>query len=355
MEQRREVCTHLLSLIKRELNAEAERESTQVNNLPRDPKQKRVEMAKLEQARCEAADRIMRVIAEYGILAAANEAEYLQYTLDISKRGDIERKRDDERVSRSKKPKLSFGIAALMLGGDALLKEAIDGHDNLCRQSDTPKLQTDSPRTSTGNRRRDAVSDINPFSSGQVAPSTALPLLSPTAQLSLKSSSSILADNLSPDDGGLYKVTVRSGDFATASKANQLERIAVAGGSVRRGIYTDDAVVTPAVIPLPRAFNSGGLTNSRQMTASEITYARLWSAKAQSSKVMEKSRYADKSFDAARKIHVNHTGRVFSRALPLWSRMSERGSARGERHYSEAFGQPMDHFFVPGHLPNMNS
>ena len=47
---------------------------------------------------------------------------------------------------------------------------------------------------------------------------------------------------------------------------------------------------------------------------------------------------------------VNRIGMVVERALPLWSRMSERGNARGERHYSEAFGQPMEHFFVPGQL-----
>jgi hypothetical protein len=143
---------------------------------------------------------------------------------------------------------------------------------------------------------------------------------------------------------------MRSGDFATASKAKQLECIAVTGGNVRRGTYTDNAVITPAVIAIPKAYSSGGLSSSRKMSASEVSYARRWSNKAKHSKVMEKSLCANIAFESARNSQVNRIGMVVDRALPLWSRMSERGNARGERHYSEAFGQPMEHFFVPGQL-----
>lgn len=98
MDHKRECCAHLLSLITRELGAEAVRESVRVNNLPRDYKQKRVELVKLEKARFESADRIMRVIAEYGAVAPSEEADYLWYTVDIAKhcslrRGAVEVKR----------------------------------------------------------------------------------------------------------------------------------------------------------------------------------------------------------------------------------------------------------------------
>ena len=344
MEQRRNTCTHLMSLIMRELDAESERESARVNNMPRDPKQKRVEMAKLEKARCEAADRIMRVIAEYGIVAAATEAEYLQYTIEISRRGDLERRRDDDRAN-TKKPKINFDTAALMLGGDSLLKDAIQS-DSLGTECDTLQSQTGDLQSPMGHRR-DALSNKDrPF----LAKSATNSPISPTAQLSTEVPPVILADSLSPDDGTLYRAMLRSGDFATASKAKQLECIAVTGGNVRKGAYTDNAVVTPAVIPVPEAFSSGGLSNSKNMSASEVSYARRWSNKPAHSKVMEKSLYANVSLGSTRESHVDRIGRVVDRALPLWSRMSERGNARGERHYSEAFGQPMEHFFVPGQL-----
>ena len=344
MEQRRNTCTHLMSLIMRELDAESERESARVNNMPRDPKQKRVEMAKLEKARCEAADRIMRVIAEYGIVAAATEAEYLQYTIEISRRGDLERRRDDDRAN-TKKPKINFDTAALMLGGDSLLKDAIQSN-SLGTEYDTLQSQTSDLQSPVGHRR-DALSNKDrPF----LAKSATNSPISPTAQLSTEVPPVILADSLSPDDGTLYRAMMRSGDFAIASKAKQLECIAVTGGNVRRGTYTDNAVITPAVIAIPKAYSSGGLSSSQKMSASEVSYARRWSNKAKHSKVMEKSLCANIAFESARKSQVNRIGMVVDRALPLWSRMSERGNARGERHYSEAFGQPMEHFFVPGQL-----
>ena len=120
---------------------------------------------------------------------------------------------------------------------------------------------------------------------------------------------------------------------------------------MRKGTYDDDAMITPAVVLLPKALSSGGLSDPENFTMSEASYAKLWSNKPQRSKKMEKSCSANGAFNAVRKSHVDRIGKVIDRSLPLWSRMSERGSARGQRHYSETFGQPMEHFFIPGQLP----
>ena len=81
---RRKICSHLLSLILREIRAEAKREAIIVNELPEDHKQKQVELIKLEKARYEAGDRIMRIVAEYGALTAVEESDYLLYTIATS-------------------------------------------------------------------------------------------------------------------------------------------------------------------------------------------------------------------------------------------------------------------------------
>jgi len=99
MQHRRKICAHLLNLILRELSSETERESVIVNKLPHDEKQERAELATLEKARCEAADRIMRIISEYGAVTAAEDAEYLRYTIEVSQRSCVSRKANIPGVS----------------------------------------------------------------------------------------------------------------------------------------------------------------------------------------------------------------------------------------------------------------
>lgn len=117
MENRRETCAHVLSVITRELHAEAERDFLCLNEHFGNSKQKRLQLARHEKARCEAADRIMRVIAEYGVARPAREADYLRYTVETMSRNDPAYAVKNSHMNLGVNSQLRFSTAATMLGG----------------------------------------------------------------------------------------------------------------------------------------------------------------------------------------------------------------------------------------------
>lgn len=78
MRHQRESCAHFLSLIMRELKNEAEREFSCIDNAPDISNQKHIKMVEIERARFEAADRIMRLLAEYKAISSLEQFKYLQ-------------------------------------------------------------------------------------------------------------------------------------------------------------------------------------------------------------------------------------------------------------------------------------
>jgi len=72
-----ESCAHFLSIIMRELKNEAEREFLCIDNAQDSSYQKHVKMVEIEKARFEAADRIMRLLAEYRAISSLEQFKYL--------------------------------------------------------------------------------------------------------------------------------------------------------------------------------------------------------------------------------------------------------------------------------------
>ena len=77
MRHQRESCAHFLSIIMRELKNEAEREFLCIDNAQDSSYQKHVKMVEIEKARFEAADRIMRLLAEYRAISSLEQFKYL--------------------------------------------------------------------------------------------------------------------------------------------------------------------------------------------------------------------------------------------------------------------------------------
>lgn len=285
MENQRGTCTHLLSLITRELQAEAKREFFGVNKLSTDSKQTRLDMVRHEKARCEAADRIMRVIAEYGAMTSAQEADYLRYTVETAHRHYSEYTRATAHSSIGLMARVT--TSAITLGStECVLEQQSDSEAAIC------EAHNDVCSTTQESRRTQRAA---------------------------------------------------SHEADCSFTASQLRCITTLGGKLRKGLYADNVTITPASIPMPKAYFSGGLSNPRSSTLGEFTYAKLWSSKFEISKCMEKSAYARSAFDSAR-AHSDWSTAVIDRDIHLWSRMSEHRSAHGERCYSETFGQPMKNF-----------
>lgn len=274
-----EIYDHVADLLSRELKAEAER---QTKRMPHDFKQARAERAKLEQARCEAADRIIRILVGHDIIKSIEEADYLIYANDISLRGMRKKKGGDAKGRRR-------SIAGL-LGASTVDKMAASASEDATFSSGATHLDDDEGSGSN-------------------------------------LSSIVARETL--DDLRLYETTRRSGDFGHEAKASQLERLAMSGpGRLRKGRYSDDSMITPAVVPFPDALSSGGLSPLSSRPAGNF----------------EKSAAAAAVLDAVRAQHKEKCrgDEKKKRQMPFWCRMTDAGP--GQRHYSAIFGQPMAKF-----------
>jgi len=359
MVQKRSMCTHLESLVMREVDAEARRECLRVQGSP-DKKQARADLAKLEKARAEAADKVMRVVAEYGLISSIDEAAYLTYTLDVSRRGDPDRKKHDAAAARRRLPrvKLNFSNLASMVTSDQFLKNVVGeytapdkGASSAAVESDgrvaLPVIEEAAAAWSASEEASVASvegSESSSFGHRRETSSSLPALHGATAHAAPRRRAGRL------DAGKLYAPNVRSGDYANSAQSKQLRCIAADGPKrVRTGKFGDDSTIIPAVIPTA-AFWSGGLVSQSPPTAVEAAYITGIGRAESMAPRYEKSLYAAAVFDRERALRRGNEA-----SLPLWARMSERGPLRGQRQYSEIFGQPMELFFEPGKIPQSNT
>ena len=84
VEQRRDRCEHLLHLLHVEMQRDADRERSLLDRRA-DAREVRRRVAEAAKARAEAADKLMRVLQEYGILSGDELADYYVYTINAIK------------------------------------------------------------------------------------------------------------------------------------------------------------------------------------------------------------------------------------------------------------------------------
>jgi len=281
MQDRRKICTHLLSIVLRELSAEAKRESILIDKLSGDLKEERVEVAKVEQQRYEAADRVMRMVAEYGRVTAAEEAKYLHYTISQRNGGLPQALSHDSKLTKGQ----NMATIAMLHShiNPSIYESQVDSIE--CEKSGPLRIEG-------SNNEAYAVER--------------------TGQLLRESQS--YEDPL-PIGDGIYAPVKRSCGF---SSTKQLRSIVSSGGYMRKGQYTDNTALKPAVIPMPKALYSGGLSNSSTPNVSEVVYGRLWNCKSQISKAKEKSPCANIILHAARRGHAGCTEKMASASVTLW-------------------------------------
>ena len=279
---------HLTTVIAREFEAEAKREAFIASGLSKAPKQRQREIAKLEEARCEAADRIMRLLVAYGLLRPCDEAAYLQHSEHVAKRCGAQ---DGQKMSPVRKPTVASVVGVVGVG-DTYAK------DESSLRSKVEIMSHDDE----GHTAKESILDL------------------------------------------FYEPAIRGGDFASTSR--QLACIKAAGPDrVRRGLFSDNSTIVPATIPVPRALLSGGLSAASKPTKDERRYQAICCDRGALTGSLEKSQLARSVLDEKRAHFIKRGQKTQTMTLPFWTRLTDKAATPGQRLYSEPFGQPMNHFF----------
>ena len=85
LEQKRNRCEHLLFVLNEEIKKDATRE-IRMMDLSVDQKQRRRVMADAAKERTESADRVMRILQEYGMLSGDEMSDYYLYVVHLTQR-----------------------------------------------------------------------------------------------------------------------------------------------------------------------------------------------------------------------------------------------------------------------------
>ena len=283
---------HLVSVVVREFEAEQKREALIANGLALDSKQRQREISQLEEARSEAADKMMRLLVAYNLVTPMQEAEYLLYSIDVARRCDADLDDDDDVDLESSKFR-SIPVGSIGLDETAAKTSIV-------------------------------MADIK--------------------------------ENEDDDDMDvLYGPSAPAGDYACSSRQLECIA-ASGRHRVRHGEFDDNTTVVPATLPFPKALLSGGLSAPPDPSRDEKRYQELCCDRGALTGSLEKSLYARRVLDAKRATFLKRGTKTKTVTLPFWTRLTECHSTPGQRVYSELFGQPMNKFFQPPpprHLPSL--
>ena len=359
---RRQRANHLLTLFERELEADEKREIALYGFADDDP-QKKKHVGEHYKARSEAADRVMRVLEEYGILTGCDVTKYLMHTLALVRQAGVsgldkkeqerlrlerEAQKREEAAERRRKLQESIGVSK----EEAEKAEAIRSLRHVRKDAETSEEDIElAAKAAQGKLAREK----------QKKHADAQKAAARRARRDAEDSPSKRGRKKKPPVELQYAPMRRGGDYAEAStsfkafKAVEGEAEQATSG-VRTGAY-DDVPTLPALIPVPESYASGGEAPLEYIPKHMQQYHARLCERPDPTARLELSALAQDTMHAMRIGSIDVTsGKLVSHQVPFWSRPSDelRDNAppgRGRRMYSEVFGQPMHKFFEEG-LPH---
>lgn len=267
--------------------------------------------AELAKARAEAADKIMRCLQEYGVLAAVESGDYLLHTLELIRQAGLSGEDADAHA-------------------DAYDKRAEDKSTRAAEKAAEIPAAAEYGVRLGPQRKRAAAAAKRAHARGASKAARAAAARRAAAPAAALTS---------------LRAGVGAGAFREAAEGDY--------AGLRRGTY-DDAPSLPALISYPSALSlsGGGAANAGRKGkggktavgphARAMRRAALLLAKTDKTPVLEKSHSANRYLEATRAAQTDAvTGLTKRQQLPLYHRLTAEASTPGHRMYAGTLNVPM--------------